>query len=1161
MKITDFVQFTDKFQTSVNIDYDLLKSEKLRDYIPTSDVCDVLESYFTGILKNENHATFLIGPYGKGKSFLVLSLLQIVCGISGENETKAFAKRVGLVDPKLEDSILSIRSSKTRYLPVVVNSDFDNLKQSFTVALRSALLSRKLDNLVPKSTFDDCLRILDYWMNDQVIATGRLAECKNGRDLGALRQSLAAQSVAGYEDFVSLYNCVSIGQHFNPLVNEDVAKVYSEVANEVKKFGYTGIFVVFDEFSKFLESKSKHLSDDLKFIQDFAEMANRSDENYSVNLCCIAHKPITQYGTNSSRTLDLLKTVDGRFVPLRFHRGMKENTELISNAIQKKPAFSRYFDGLFEKEAWLFDSSKNLGLLDPEDDFLAFAKGVYPLTPVAACLLIRISELVAQNERTIFTFISGKDANCLPFLCAKTEKTFIGADSVFDYFKDQISQSDDQAIKNAHYLAEGALRDQRVPLGEQIIKVIALIKVVNDPGLFKATNEMISLALGLGPASVEAATSALVKAGIIRENFFDGSFDFSLVGSKEINNKAENLLAKELRHVDPIEYLNRLEKDDFYLPNAYNVEKRITRYCRYVYLNYSAFVELSDFSTLRQDCDIVLLRLIGEEIDAAKVKAVVKRAKCNRVIVEIGKEINGDNLSRLLRYYAAYLKMTTTAGGGNAYNAVSVVISESESEIHQLIQDAFSEENVTIFSNLPVKSAKPSHQINEIFSQVYSATPLINNEMLNRNNVTPQYLKARNDVVDYILSGKKFDGEWTENHSETSPEETIRKIFVDRISNPAFGIGVIIDQIYRKFSESKSPRVEVRELVKDFTNSPYGIRIGVLPLFVAEAIAKLNRLNDSTVTLFYHDKEVELDSIALGKALQGVTEDYCFQIDGDAKERGNYLSSIIRFFNGQPQPTASANLTTALSMLKNMVRNLPQITRTASKTEYIVSVNDVDEKFLREFSQFDLNPSEVLFDFLPTLFHATTLDQTLTDLKKEVAKLNDLSDQISKNEFWELHNQLGFQGGHLLNYLKDFLAQNHYKVGTLIGNKAYCALADYLTTSTLFDDGSLIRKISHYVVGVYFEDWVPGMKKTFIEGMVKWKEFILASFSPEARSVQDEVSQVVSATSTPNNISPLAGILENSIRTSIASFGSSVSEADIVYALAKVIKDIKGEDK
>ena len=40
-------------------------------------------------------------------------------------------------------------------------------------------------------------------------------------------------------------------------------------------------------------------------------------------------------------------------------------------------------------------------------------KGCYPLNPLATYLLLNISEKVAQNERTLFTFLTDDDSNSL----------------------------------------------------------------------------------------------------------------------------------------------------------------------------------------------------------------------------------------------------------------------------------------------------------------------------------------------------------------------------------------------------------------------------------------------------------------------------------------------------------------------------------------------------------------------------------------------------------------------------------------------------------------------------------------------------------------------------------------------------------------------------
>ena len=67
------------FQSSINLELDLNNEKKIEEYIPTTDICDVLKIYVKSILGiNNDRATTLVGPYGKGKSFLLLVLSYIL---------------------------------------------------------------------------------------------------------------------------------------------------------------------------------------------------------------------------------------------------------------------------------------------------------------------------------------------------------------------------------------------------------------------------------------------------------------------------------------------------------------------------------------------------------------------------------------------------------------------------------------------------------------------------------------------------------------------------------------------------------------------------------------------------------------------------------------------------------------------------------------------------------------------------------------------------------------------------------------------------------------------------------------------------------------------------------------------------------------------------
>lgn len=1159
MKISDRAFVAEGFQSSINLDFDLGNKAKLLEYVPTSDICEVLSSYFDSFENNKNQASFLVGPYGKGKSFITLSILQIACGIYDEEALDTLLARIVKINDSLARKIRSFCDAGCFYVPVIINSDYDNLKQSFMVALRNSMQSYGFDDLVPASSFDTCKEILRSWQNDPTIAQGRLSQCGQSYDLGAIARGLENYSAESYNKFVELYNCVTIGQRFNPLVNEDVPKLFADVSAELRKRGRRGLIVVFDEFSKFLESKSKKLGDDLKFVQDFAEKATRSDQHYQLFLSCIAHKPIGQYGDRNSKISDLLKTVEGRFVTLRFQRGMRENMELIQNAIRKREGFEAFYEAFSKKNAWLFEGINALNLLDDADDFSAFAKGCYPLNPLCAYLLVRISELVAQNERTLFTFVSGNDSNGLKKLMRLSDDNLIDASVIYDYFQELFSGSQDQYIKDACYLAESALKEVKDSLSEKTIKVIALLKILNDPRAIIPSRSTISLALGILPEVLYENIRVLIKEGVIRESETEGTIDFSFAGSKEINAKAELLLSKELRRVRPMDYLNRIYESDYFLPREYNAVNRMVRYCRYCYIDFETFRNIDSFDGLgRLPYDLLILRVLGENLDYDLIKSKTEQIRNRKVVVVAAEKYNHQTLLRLLRYYAAYQKMSESLYKDNAIDAIELVLKECEKEISNLITDAFPFENTNVFycENFAVNGF--SQLVNFAIGSLYSESPLINNELLNRNILTSQYRKTRNDVVDFILEKGVDATSWDGHFAETSAQNTVWRVFVNNIESKEYKIRPVLDHI-KALLDQQSDTIEVKKIVDILMDNPFGLRAGPLPLFFAVVISEMNRFSDSSVTLYYRQKEISLDASNLEKAVLDVGDNYFFKVSQGAKEKGDYVSLLIDLFGGKRQEGASSNIQLTLSLFKLWYRNLPQIVRMGSVKEYPVSFNKTDEAFLKELSKYDLNPTEFLFESLPKILKKDNdLHKTIAAIANEKKRLEMMPSTILKNEFVNLSDTLLFGRGSLLAGLKRFLTQFDYHDGDLIGNKPFADFANYVMSSNSYEDATFIKEASPILIGAYFEDWSRGSKELFVERIIDWKRYAETSFDEDNRSKMKEVAMAIEKVAPAKDVSPLVPLLEGKLRSVIDQFGQSISREDVVFTLAQILKDVEG---
>lgn len=116
-KLNTIVRVNKDFQNSINIQLDLKKEEKIKGYIPTRSSLSILERYLDNVRKqSQEKSTLLIGPYGKGKSHLILLLLGILSmGKEYDACLQSVAKKIGRVNKDCEDKIKEIRNVNKKF--------------------------------------------------------------------------------------------------------------------------------------------------------------------------------------------------------------------------------------------------------------------------------------------------------------------------------------------------------------------------------------------------------------------------------------------------------------------------------------------------------------------------------------------------------------------------------------------------------------------------------------------------------------------------------------------------------------------------------------------------------------------------------------------------------------------------------------------------------------------------------------------------------------------------------------------------------------------------------------------------------------------------------------------------------------------------------------
>ena len=420
MRLADLVRIDSRFERSVNLLLDLHNEEKLRLYIPTRSSINLILSYLQEVTDfHGDRASILIGPYGKGKSHLLLVLLSWLSGRDSV-EIRDLINRIGSIDGDAAAKIAAVNRDK-KFLPVVINTSSGDLGQAFVKSLIRTLKCEGMDDVVPDNYFSEAVRIIRLWEESFPDTYSALQKMLADISIEMLIDDLERMDHDSLAMFRNLYPRLTSGSEFNPSVEDDVIPVYRSVNRVLcTKYGFSGIYIIFDEFSKYIEGHTEEgFSADMKVLQDICELCNSSVEE-QFHLTCVAHKAIRSYGDLLSRSVrNAFRGVEGRLKEIRFVVSSQNNYELVADAIRKTevfdswkkdPEFTRFISESYRVAEFP-------ALFNKDDYAEIIGAGAFPLTPISAMLLLNICEKIAQNERTIFTFITEDDGQPMCIDC------------------------------------------------------------------------------------------------------------------------------------------------------------------------------------------------------------------------------------------------------------------------------------------------------------------------------------------------------------------------------------------------------------------------------------------------------------------------------------------------------------------------------------------------------------------------------------------------------------------------------------------------------------------------------------------------------------------------------------------------------------------------
>lgn len=1146
MKYSNYIAITEQFKTSVNIEYDFSNFEKLGCYIPTEDVCEVLMYYFNSIEDSKfNRSTILEGPYGKGKSYLVLTLMQLLQLDIDNKYVIKFLKKLKKVDESLYDKYLKLKSNGIKLLPVIINSNYTHLPQALNMALKDALDRINLNNLFPNTAYEVSLSVIKQWKNDIDIDKKVVEKCieKTGISLNELEKGIKNYDVDCFNKFVELYNCIVKGLDFNPFTSDNVVKNYSDISYKLGDYGYTGIFIVFDEFSKFIEADNDKLSADLKVLQDLSEMASRSNLQGQMHLCCITHKSLSSYYKNKKDiTVNSFRTVEGRFKEVRFNRSLNQNYQIISMTLIKKKNFKSIFENEYKKNEEFYNIVCNYEIFNGVDHNL-ISMDCFPLNPLTTFAVVNISEMIAQNERTLFTFISDNDTNSLSTFIKNNNKGLFNVDKVFDYFYNLFEKSDNEEIRKLNYKAKVCLSKVGDILSKRIIKVLTIIKIIDDDS-FISNLEMISSCLNEKKGEVSLALDKLLKEKLLKKSFATECYDFALASSKIIDSKVDSFLISKVKNENISSILNGIFDSEFVLPRRYNAKNKMTRFYRQKYIADFELINLNSFHVFfdKEFCDGFIFNVINTGVDKEVVKSHFFKIENNKTVILrlTEKKFDKNAIREVFRIDALQYVLSEKNLDEIVRDETRLIIADEINELELVLAKMYSKTNTELLSIY--KNSNFFELLSDVMDNVYSCTPVINNEMINKEaDVSMQYIKSRNTVVNLYLSKKILkDQEELVGFTKTSPESTV---FNSIKNTNSIEKRTVLDEIKLFLNESEEKRNVSSVIVNKLKNAPYGIRSGVLPLLFAMAISELN----NNVLFYFEKREIDLNAENINKMVSN-PEKYYFSIEKGSNEKVNYLFGLMKVFNLKSTDNYREDVKLVVAYMQKWLMSQPGIIRSQNKMNNFISIDKEFIELKAIFMSFNINEHEALFRKVPALFEG--------NYEKTIAKITFYKDSIyesvrvfSLNLAKKIKDILKSDSkSSLLSVFEDWIHEVDANQRILESKeKEFISIFNEKD----YDDISIVNKISKLLVRTNVADWEKDNSTEillFIENLyntIRSKKFIYDITNIDKKESRYEDNE---------EISVMGNLLKNNIEDIFEEFADSVSNEEKIKILSRLIK-------
>lgn len=1205
-KLSENITVLSDFQYSVNIGADLFSDEKIKNYIPTTSAIELIEDVMLSQKDTStDRARIFTGAYGKGKSHFALVLVSLLSR-KEPDLFKNLLPKIKEYNSELYDLVIEYINSDKRLLPVVIQGSGLGIRQSLMSELKKALANLGLEHLMPDTYFKAAVATIENWEKHYAKTYENFSKAIDGTISGYIAE-LLQYNVDYYNNFTKIYKQLSAGAEFNPASAMTVTELYTNVAEKIKVEGYKGIFVIYDEFSKYLQGNSrKDTGDDFQALQEFAELCTRSKEK-QLHIMLISHQSIINYFDKdiSKTKIDEWKAVSNRFKPVELNNNSSQMYQIISHVLNHNSTwfinFKHNNQALFEQtfEKW----SKHRAfaeLIDREKESLVY--DCYPLEPITTYLLPKISEMIAQNERTIFTFLSatGQKNSLTFFLSSKQDNDFpvLTPDYIFDYFEPLFkSEGYNTPIHKAWKTTMAAINkiDEAFVVERQMVKCIALIYILNQFEILPPTTDVLMSIYNGSVYDMKIVLDAINN--LIKKNIFaqPNSNNYLRIAEHtdiNIDDLITNTIVKIAPNTDAKTILNGFSGDIVLYPNAYNDNNEIVRFFNFEFITLPEMLDVIDWNVKISNItgDGILYAIIANTENANEVKELVEGVNNERIVfitLAEGADIYEDAIK-----YEAVRQIIESSQDELLVEELTYTFDDLYSKLNSYVEMFLIPElsKAQYYNRGQIEVVKRRSALSRILSRIcentFTECPIINNETINKNIISTQAMNSRAKVVDGLLRNELLpDLGLTGTGQDVSfMRSTVKSTGILTVAdeNVMLNITGLLDRnlenmlsaiknFILRSSADKQPLC-FRELYDLLTLPQYhiGVKKGVIPIYIACVLHFYKKY--AVVTS--RKREVEITA----KLLEAINENpdaYYIYLEKWDKDKENYINALENLF-AKHTNVAEKEYNDFEYIVKSMQRwflQLPKYTKEiersyAGKGEF-AEIDSNTLKLKNSLKVPEINSREFLFNKLLWIYETKSLNTVIRHLSSSKALLDETKYKLI--ELLEAEVIAIFNGNpqaSLSSVVLDWCDSLKEDVFAHMFNGNESNILSVFRTITP-DSQKFIEDVARIIVGLRIDDWDHLAIANFLTSISEFKENIerynkdisFSSKTPKGSykiTVIEEDGSERFKTFDKADYSPKAKLFYNDAEAMLEEYAQALSNNEKRQVLIDIIEKLLG---